>query len=953
MSYKQAMLVLLLVLSHPVWGEEKQIPWTQLSLSTCGVDKFHREHPDIDGRGVVIAILDTGVEMGVSGLRTTSTGDVKVIDVRDFTGEGDVSIAEIKYDTAKGCFVHTDEDGTPVEYRFKDYDKQPKGSKFWFGVLDEERFANSEVSDINDNGQGDDEFAVLVVAPPSAGDDDAVVYVDTNSNRDWSDDKPLQNYHVKFDSFQFAREKKERQVAPMTFSLNVYLEEKRVSFHFDDGGHGTHVAGIASGYRINGQADFNGVAPGAKVISLKIGHGTLAGGATVTGSKKKAFEYAAQYAIDHKVPVVCNLSYGIGSEMEGQSDIDQFLDRLCLTHPNLSVFSSAGNEGPGLSTIGTPTAASAVISIGALLAADSARDVMGFNLKGPQVAPFSSRGGELGKPNIAVPGWSTSTVPHWNRKGDFWSGTSMAGPYAAGMGAVMISGVMQKYPNVEPRGSWVKSALEQSAKPIEGFTALDYGAGIPDLTHACEVYTQLVSTLAEDILYDFDVSTTSPLAPGGSGPAAYWRSPYYPNDRSQIFTIRPRFIPRAEAEAVAAFSKQYQIKSDADWCKPRQEQVYFRSEQSATVRVDYDTSKLTQPGLYVATVSGVAEGQVGFRLVNTIAIPYTFGTQNVYQLALNDQQVNGWQVQRYFIAVPAGAGAMHLRLSAVEGKKAELRAYQLYKPDGSAIENRPFGLDTTNQKTEARWTITDELEPGVWELCLLDRRPDEAAHCNLEVRFSGVQAEPAQISSWGHTAGQMPGGGFSLLQQFEFPVPVKAEGTIEGFQMSSDQNLTPQNDTATRSITFNPEISAVRIECEFSKADYAKFTDVSLNVFDAKGSAIAKEGMTYRKVEMKVDNPSPDASGVNCNLEIKPAFALEDEGVSATAKVKLTYMYKNPIEIKVTGSPMLYPGIASRFRFNLENTPPQTPNGTVTVGSIQINNSGSGDNVITIPIEKK
>ena len=80
--------------------------------------------------------------------------------------------------------------------------------------------------------------------------------------------------------------------------MNIFLREKKVVIHYDDGAHGTHVAGIAAGWQINNQPGFNGVAPGAKVISLKIGQNAI-GGISVTGSMQKAFEYAAKYSREH------------------------------------------------------------------------------------------------------------------------------------------------------------------------------------------------------------------------------------------------------------------------------------------------------------------------------------------------------------------------------------------------------------------------------------------------------------------------------------------------------------------------------------------------------------------------------------------------------------------------------------------------------------------------------
>ncbi|MEE9212681.1 MAG: S8 family serine peptidase, partial [Phycisphaeraceae bacterium] len=820
----------------------------------------------------------------------------------------------------------------------------------WYGVLEESRFANSAVKDINANGSEDDTFGILVIAGPGVDDDQAVVRVDTDADRDWADEKPLQNYHLKYDTFQFAREKKEKQIAPLTCALNIDLGEKKVTIHFDDGGHGTHVAGIAAGYRINGQRDFHGIAPGAKIISLKIGDNTLAGGATTTASKKKAFEYAAKYARDHNVPVVCNLSYGIGSELEGQSDIDVFLDKLCKANPNVIVFSSAGNLGPGLSTVGTPAAGQAVISVAALLGVDSARDVMGLDMKSPQVAVFSSRGGELSKPTIAVPGYATSTVPRWNLRGDFWRGTSLASPYAAGLGAVMISSAEARYPDRQHRASWVKTALQKASSPMYGYHTLDYGAGIPDLTKAVDSYQQMVSNLTGDVLFDYEVSTESPLAPGGKGSAAFWRTSYYPDDRSQVFEIKPRFAPTFDAESIASFSRQYRLKSDADWLVPQQQQVYFRSEQSANVRVDYDAAKLSEPGLYVGTVEGVADGHVGFRLVNTVVVPHRFGPQNEYRLRLKDQKVDGWQVRRHFVAVPPGASAMHVSLRTPDGKFSNMRIRSIFKPNGDRVSGRDLRLNTRDQKTQGRRTVAEELQPGVWEITANGNRPDETSHYDLEVRFSGVHTDPPVISGWKHPEGELPNGEVTLTQLFDSPVPIETSGMIEGYEVSFDKEISPEDDTAKRSIKFNPQIKAVRIETEFSEVDFARFTDVAVNVFDGEGKAIAKDAMNYRRTTLTASNPDPAKDSVSCDLEVQAAFADSDPEIKAKPKIKLTYLYAEPINISVSGAETLYPGIAEKLKFKLASSPPENPKDTATVGYVKVTNRGTGDEVITVPI---
>ena len=63
-----------------------------MPLKSTGVDVFRSLHPTYDGRGVLIAILDSGIDPGVPGLITTSTGAPKIIELRDFSGEGRVAL---------------------------------------------------------------------------------------------------------------------------------------------------------------------------------------------------------------------------------------------------------------------------------------------------------------------------------------------------------------------------------------------------------------------------------------------------------------------------------------------------------------------------------------------------------------------------------------------------------------------------------------------------------------------------------------------------------------------------------------------------------------------------------------------------------------------------------------------------------------------------------------------
>ncbi len=935
-------------------GAQSDLPWTQLSLSTCGVDTYRQANPGIDGSGVVVAVLDTGVDMGIAGLRETPSGEVKVIDVQDFSTQGDIEIARATWNEAHDKIIHYASDGSPESFAPPAAKGKDDGTTVWFGLLKEKAFKNSAVPDVNDNGQRDDEFAICVISKDDGTDDDAVCYVDLDGDRDFSDEQPLKNYKLRYDTFTFPREKKEKQIVLLTCALNIFVGQRKVVLHYDDGGHGTHVAGIAAGYRIQGQEGFDGVAPGAKVISMKIGNNCLAGGATTTGSMKRAFEYAARYSREHNVTVVCNLSFGIGSMREEYSGIDTFVDKLLRKNPNLVICTSAGNEGPGLSSVGTPAAAPAAISVAALYAADTARDVAGVQIADAQLTLFSSRGGELAKPDVATPGMMTSTVPKWNHRGDFWGGTSMASPYAAGLCALLAQHARQKTGSL-PRADWIKAALKTTADPVPGFNRLDYGGGQPDITKAAALIETLAAKRANDPLYAFKVSTESPLAVNASSPAAYWRSTHFPTDRPQTFTIKPIFVPQADAEAINAFSKRLMLRSDSDWCTLLQDQIYFRDRQSATVRVEYDQKKLQRPGLYVATIEGLDGDDVALRLFNTVVVPHRVSAETDYRVKIADQTVDGWKVNRHFFAVPPGASAMYFTLRPTEGKESTARAYHIHRPDGRIVGRYPLRLDTKNDRVEASYTISKELEPGLWEVPISSGKMDEQATYELEVRFDSVHVEPKTIDELDSDPGSAPSGSLKLVNLFEKPTTVTTNGRIEGYRKTVTKTLTPDDDVASISLAFTSDIESVRVRIEVSTKDYAKFTDCAVNVFNASGKAIAQSGLDQTTLTITAKNPEPDADSASAKLEIQPAFTEPNVEDSAEFNIKIDYLYAEPIGIEVERDGKsritLYPGIPAELSFSLERTPPKTPDGMATIGYIRAIGRAAKKPVAEVEIE--
>jgi hypothetical protein len=91
-----------------------------------GAISFTNQNPTYDGRGVTVAILDTGVEIDHPMLRQTPSGENKVIDFQDFSGEGKFDLSNVTV-AEDGSFKAAD--GSAYQA------KNIKGSEFAFGIF--------------------------------------------------------------------------------------------------------------------------------------------------------------------------------------------------------------------------------------------------------------------------------------------------------------------------------------------------------------------------------------------------------------------------------------------------------------------------------------------------------------------------------------------------------------------------------------------------------------------------------------------------------------------------------------------------------------------------------------------------------------------------------------------------------------------------------------------------
>ena len=287
--------------------------------------------------------------------------------------------------------------------------------------------------------------------------------------------------------------------------------------NLDTYGHGTHLAGIIAGHDAavtdvvganNNSTDFLGVAPDARVVSVKVAdyHGNSDVSQVIAG-----IDWVVQHAHDNGMNVrVLNLAFGTDSSQAYTSDPLAYAAEQAWKR-GIVVVTSAGNTGATTGRMTDPAVDPYVLAVGA-------DDTHGSTSSSDDTIPsFSSTGDGVRNPDLVAPGvhvqslrvpgsyvdvnyGATATIGDRFFRG---SGTSQAAAVASGAVALLL----QQYPTLTP--DQVKYLLMGNANALPSASVQAQGSGLVSL--------RSIGTTLLPVVQTFTASTGTGTLEGSRG----------------------------------------------------------------------------------------------------------------------------------------------------------------------------------------------------------------------------------------------------------------------------------------------------------------------------------------------------------------------------------------------------------------------------------------------------
>jgi hypothetical protein len=825
-------------------GTPPQNPY--MPTQDIGAPQFVTAHPTYDGRGVKVGILDTGIDLLTPELQTAKALDGtsvrKIVDWVTYTdpaGDDDPTWINMQDQVTASGGVFTYHGATYTA---------PANGTYRIGLFNERdsRLGGELGNDVNRDGNPAGSSGIFAVLWNTTSNS---VWVDTNQNRNFADQAAMTDYKVRYDIGTFGTDNPAtaiRETVP--FVVQTDGRNKYVNIGIVSGAHGTHVAGIATGKGFFGGA-FNGAAPEAQVVSIRVC-------LFITGCTTHAMIEGMIYAEKQANVDVINMSIGgLPPLNDGNTARDILYNRLIAQY-EAQMFFSAGNDGPGVNTIGDPAVATNVMAVGAYVTkaswlanygADAAKDegLFVFSSRGPR-----EDGGF--KPNIVAPGSAVSSVPAWQDgqpvAGTYtlppgygmFNGTSMAAPQATGGAALLISAAKQTGAQWKP--DQLRQAINSSARFIAGYGAYEQGNGLFRVGAAWDLLKTNIKTVGITSSAPVNTIISQFLATPNVGTGIYEREGWATGQSRQ----RTITFTRTTGGSRAITYNLTWVGNDGTFSSAGSIALPLNRAVSLPVNINAGTDGVHSA---ILNLDDPATTGVDYGVLNTIIAAGQFSAGNNFSISYPGSADRPDKAS-FFFFVPTNTPAFKVDVTDVTGRVRLLR----FHPYGVPLDNATAGYQTGGSQSRSQ----SNPQAGVWEVTVDTSRSSTISPATFNVVGSilGVDINPTSWTVNPATVGTPYSQNFSFTNRFG-AFTGRGVGTALGSAFSAHPTIAAGG--AQQQYSINVPAGSTSISARIGNAS-DNAADLDLFLFDCHtGSCVLRAQSTSGSANESVSVANPAA----------------------------------------------------------------------------------------------
>ncbi|MGC9538087.1 S8 family serine peptidase [Streptomyces sp. UG1] len=826
------------------------------SFETGAVD-FVKKNRKADGRGITIGILDSGVDLGHPALQKTTTGERKIVD----------------WVTATDPIVDSDRTWRPMvtsvsgptfTYGGKTW-TAPAGSYQVSTFLESYTTGGDAAGDANRDGDKTDSWGVLYDAAKGT------VRVDLNNNHDFGDDTPMKPYKDGFQIGYFGTDDPATDVAerqpfvveirkdvPMDPFGGDWVGQKRdfVNIGVIESEHGTHVAGITAANSLFG-GRMNGAAPGAKIVSSRAC--TWSGGCTNVALTEGMIDLVVNRGVD-----IVNMSIGgLPALNDGNNARAELYTRLIDTY-GVQLVISAGNSGPGANTIGDPSLADKVISVGATVSKETwAANYGSVVERDYAMMPFSSRGPrEDGgfTPTLSAPGAAINTIQTWLPGAPvaeagyslpagygMLQGTSMASPQAAGASALLLSAAKQKKIDLTP--AKLRTALTSTAEHIKGVQAYEEGAGLIDIEDAWDSIRDGATAHEYTVKAPVDTAIDQFLKTPGYGTGLYDREGGLKAGQKKTYEVTitrtsgPDKAIRHELDLENNKARTFRIVGS--------DEVRLPLNKPVTVKIEARSKHAGIKSAILEVDDPRTEG-VDKQILSTVVV-----SSPVDHTFSGSGKVQRNSTRSYFVTVPEGAKTLEVAMSGLaKGSQTRFIAIHPYgvpADSTSTINCYPNYSNPSSAPCRPDLRSYADPQPGVWEIEVESRRTSPLLDnpYKLNVTVLGAAFDPETVTVPEAKVGTPAAASWQVTNNY-----AAIDGKLAGGPLGSSKTARPTiTEGVTQTTTVDVPEGATSLDVAIGNVSDAA-ADLDLVVYDAAGTEVGSSADGDSEEAVKVANPA-------------------------------------------------------------------------------------------------